>query len=96
MPIPVGDSLEAISEALMARLDTEASQKCDVDGRSVVELFAAELPVMVPMPKWRFVPAEVLSVEASRSALVKVKGGHYSVWRSRCRPASTRRRCSVC
>lgn len=80
VPIPAGDSLEAISKALMARLDAEAAQKCDVDGRSVVELFAAELPAMVPMPKWRFVPAEVLSVEATRSALVKVKGGHYSVW----------------
>lgn len=80
VPIPAGDSLDAISKALMARLDAEAAQKRDVDGRSVVELFAAELPAMVPMPKWRFVPAEVLSVEATRSALVKVKGGHYSVW----------------
>jgi hypothetical protein len=80
VPIPAGDSLEAISNALMARLDAEAAQKRDIDGRSIVELFAAELSAMVPMPKWRFVPAEVLSVEATRSALVKVKGGHYSVW----------------
>lgn len=80
VPIPAGDSLEAISEMLMARLDAEAAQKRDVDGRTVMELFAAELPAMVSMPKWRFVPAEVLSVEATRSALVKVKAGHYSVW----------------
>lgn len=80
VPIPAGDSLDAISRALMARLDAEAAQKRDVDGRTVLELFAAEQPAMVPMPKWRFVPAEVLSVEASRSALVKVKGGRYSVW----------------
>lgn len=80
VPIPAGDSLEDISRALMARLDAEAAQKKDVDSRTVAELFAAELPAMVPLPKWRFVPAEVLSVEATRSALVKVKGGHYSVW----------------
>lgn len=80
VPIPAGDSLEAISRALMARLDAEAAQKRDVEGRTVAELFAAELPAMVPMPKWRFVPAEALSTEATRSALVKVKGGHYSVW----------------
>lgn len=64
----------------MARLDAEAAQKRNVDGLTVAELFAAELAAMVPLPKWRFVSAEVLSVEATRSALVKVKGGHYSVW----------------
>lgn len=68
VPIPAGDSLEAISNALMARLDVEAAKKKDVDGRTVAELFAAELPAMV------------LSGEATRSALVKVKGGHSSVW----------------
>lgn len=80
VPIPSGDSLEAISRTLMARLDAEAAQKRDIDGRTVVELFAAELPAMIPLPKWSFVQAEVLSAEATRSALVKVKGGHYSVW----------------
>lgn len=75
MPIPAGDSLEAISRALMSRLDAEAAQKRNVDGHTVTELFAAELPAMVALPKWRFVPAEVLSTEATRSALVKVQGG---------------------
>jgi transposase len=80
VPIPAGESLEAISRMLMTRLDEEAAQKKDVEGRTVLDLFATEEAAMVPMPKWRFVPAEVLSVEATRSALVKVKGGHYSVW----------------
>jgi transposase len=59
VPIPSGDSLEAISTSLTSRLDAEAAQKRDVEGRTVLELFAAELPAMIPLPKWRFVQAEV-------------------------------------
>ncbi len=80
VPIPSGDSLEAISRALQARLDAEAQQKRDVEGRTVAERFAEEVPRMLPLPAAAFHPAEARSVTASRRALVTVYGGAYSVW----------------
>lgn len=80
VPIPAGDSLESISRTLLARLDAEAEQKRDVEGRSIMELFTLERAAMMPMPKWPFRAAEVRSVEASRRALVTASGGVYSVW----------------
>lgn len=80
VPIPSGDSLEDISGALLARLDAEAVERRDSEGQTVMARFESEKPAMLPLPKWPFRAAETRSVEASRSALVKIHGANYSVW----------------
>jgi len=80
VPIPSGNSLEEISRALLARLDAEASQKRDASGRTILERFADESALMLPLTVSRFEPARTKMVTATRRALVQLEGGHYSVW----------------
>jgi transposase len=80
VPIPKGDSLDAISRMLLARLDAEASEKCDPAGRTVLERFADERAVMLPLPEKPFEPAAVRHLTVTRRSLLQVEGGLYSVW----------------
>ena len=80
VPIPKGNSLEEISRMLLARLDAEAAQKQDNTGRNILERFAEEKALMLPLPEKPFEPAEVRHLTPTRRALVQVDGGLYSVW----------------
>lgn len=80
VPIPKGGSLEEISRMLLARLDAEAAHKRDGTGRNILERFAEEKTLMLPLPEKPFEPAEVRHLTPTRRALVQVDGGLYSVW----------------
>ena len=80
VPIPKGGSLDEISRMLLARLDAEAAEKRDATGRTILERFAEEKTVMLPLPEKPFEPAAVKHPTVTRRALVQVDGGIYSVW----------------
>lgn len=80
VPIPEGKTLEEISRGLLARLDAEASQKRDREGRTVLERFDIELDAMLPLPAKPFQSADVRSVTVTRRSLVTAVGATYSVW----------------
>jgi transposase len=80
VPIPAGNTLEEISRTLLTRLDAEAAEKRDASGRTVLERFAEEKVLMLPLPESRFEPAKTKPVTVTRRALVPLEGAHYSVW----------------
>ena len=80
VPIPTGDSLEAISRSLLARLEGEAQTTKDANGRTVAERFAEEQGLLLPLPEVAFVAEQTRYPTVSRRALVQLAGGTYSVW----------------
>ena len=81
VPIPAGDNLESISRALLSRLDAQAADRRDVEGRSVLDRFADEQQRMLPLPGVPYQAAEVRpQVSVTGSALVNLGGAKYSVW----------------
>jgi transposase len=92
VPIPAGDSLESISGALLARLDAQAADRRDIDGRSVLDRFADEQQRMLPLPGVPYQAAETrLHVSVTGSAQVNLGGAKYSVWSTWSRLAVTAR-----
>jgi transposase len=92
VPIPSGDSLEAISRALLARLDAQAADQRNVEGRSVLDRFADEKERMLPLPGVPYEAAEVRPhVSVGGNALVNLAGAKYSVWSTWSRLAVTAR-----
>ncbi len=71
-PIPRGDSLAALSAWLQREVDRLAAPQ-------VWERFAAERPLLRPVPGAAFEARRVRTVSVSRSALVRVDGAWYSV-----------------
>jgi hypothetical protein len=69
-PIPRGDSLRALSEELLAALDTEAGWR---------ERFAEEQGLLRPLPELPFEARRVVAVFVRRSATVQLAGAWYSV-----------------
>jgi transposase len=81
VPIPAGESLDAISRALLTRLDAQAADARDRDGRTVLDRFADEQERMLPRPEVPFQAAETRpQVTVTRRALVQLDGATYSVW----------------
>jgi transposase len=79
VPIPVGESLAAISADLVAQLDRRAAEHRDAEGRTIAERFEVERGRMLPSPLHAFRPHAVVLAGASRRSLVKVEGAVYSV-----------------
>jgi hypothetical protein len=79
VPIPSGESLRAVSEGLLARLDTRQSGCRNGEAKTIGDLFAAERSRMLPLPGPPFVVQRTHHVLVSRRSLVKVEGAHYSV-----------------
>jgi len=71
VPIPRGETLEAINTALLARLDTKAA------GRA--ECWAAEQAALLPLRAPAFEARKVVPCSVSSSAKVRVDGAVYSV-----------------
>ncbi|MDA1129267.1 MAG: IS21 family transposase, partial [Chloroflexi bacterium] len=78
-PIPRGESLRALSEALLSRLEEESRRKVDAEGRSVLDRFGDELERMRPLPPTSFQVAKVVPVSVRSTSVVKVEGAWYSV-----------------
>jgi hypothetical protein len=77
-PIPVGKTLTAISEALVAEIDG-AAQKQDHEGKSILERFREERGCMLALPAQPFEARQMVMVSVSKQALVKIEGATYSV-----------------
>lgn len=79
VPIPAGGSLREISQGLLVALDAEAAAKRDVDGKSVLNRFAEERPLMRALPATDFEARRVVLVSIRSNAVVQIEGAWYSV-----------------
>jgi transposase len=78
-PIPRGESLRELSAALLAALDRQAADKRDRDGRTVLDRFAEDKAMMLPLPQSSFDARQLVVCTVSRQARVKLAGAYYSV-----------------
>lgn len=77
-PIPRGESLQQLSQALMEALDAEARDKMRHGGQTVLTLFEQERASMLPLAE-PFDPRKTELCTVSRLAKVQVGGASYSV-----------------
>ena len=78
-PIPKGDSLESISQALLKRLDQDSTRVHDREGKTVQDKMMVEQPQLRALPKYPFEPRKVIPLNVNRQATVQVAGATYSV-----------------
>lgn len=78
-PVPEADTLEAISERLLARIDAQQDRPRRRGGRTVRELWAEEEPHMLSLPMFEHDPGVLFEVGVDRQAKVRVKTSWYSV-----------------
>jgi transposase len=79
VPIPSGESLRAISEKLLTRLEQVSRQRRDQQGRSIAERFEQERGVMLPLAAVAYEPRKVVLCSVSSRALATIDGAVYSV-----------------
>jgi hypothetical protein len=79
VPIPQGDSLRAISEAVLADLQRTAATKLNNEGRSVLALFDEERRYLRPLPAVAFDARRIVLVSVTSRATVQIEGALYSV-----------------
>lgn len=78
VPIPSGESLDAISAQLVERLDRRAAEKRDRDGRSILDRFNDERAQMLPLPTTPFRSSSMKPVCISRRSIASIEGAQYS------------------
>lgn len=80
VPIPAGETLEVISQALLAGLDAAARTRRNVAGRTVMERFEEEeQAAMLPLPATPLEPRLPASVRVGPQATVRLGAATYSV-----------------
>jgi transposase len=77
-PIPSAPTLDAINQALLARMDARLATGRDGAGDTIGTRFAAEVPAFRPMPD-PFVAEATTFVTVTPRALVRLEGAVYSV-----------------
>jgi hypothetical protein len=77
-PIPTAPTLDAINQALLARMDARLATGRDGAGETIGTRFAVEGPAFRPLPV-AFVAEATTFVTVSPRALVRVEGAVYSV-----------------
>jgi len=77
-PVPRGQTLHEISEALLEAIDQQAVHRASRD-EAVRERFREETEHLRPLPERPFDPRRVEVVSISRKALVRIEGATYSV-----------------
>jgi transposase len=79
VPIPRGETLDAISAALLARLDERMQKRPkDSEASSIGERFAIEREKMLGLPVHRFQCARTLTTTVDSRSLVQIDGALYS------------------
>jgi hypothetical protein len=78
-PIPRGESLNEISQALMSNLEQAFSVRRTSEGKSASELWAQERERLLALPAMPFEVSRMVPVEVSSQSLVRVEGAWYSV-----------------
>ena len=79
VPIPRGERLEEINDALGQRLTEQAATQRDPQGRTAAERFAEEQPALLPLRAPAFEPRKLVPCSVSTSAKVRLAGAVYSV-----------------
>ena len=79
VPIPQGDSLQEISEALAREIEKVTASKKDAAGRSVVEKIEEERRHLRALPIRPFDPSRLVPVSISSKSTVCIEGARYSV-----------------
>jgi transposase len=77
-PVPRGESLAAVSQALLRDLEQAFGTRRNHDGQRASELWVEEQARLSPLPATPFVVSRMTPVEVSSQALVKVEGASYS------------------
>jgi transposase len=77
-PIPTAPTLDALNQALLARMDARLATGRDAAGETIGTRFAVEGPAFRPLPV-AFVAEATTFVTVSPRALVRVEGAVYSV-----------------
>jgi transposase len=77
-PVPRGESLVAIAQALLTGLEQAFVQQRNLAGRRLIELWAEERPQLLALPAAPFEVSEPVSIEISSQALVRIEGAWYS------------------
>lgn len=78
-PIPCGESLSAISEAVQEKVDQSFAAKVDASGVPSSERFAEEARHCLALPSVALPARRVVLVSVSRRSLVRIEGVQYSV-----------------
>jgi transposase len=84
-PVPRGESLGAISAAVLAEVQRVWAARQRPDGRSSGALWGEEASRLATVPEAPFEPRRMTLVSVSRQAMVHVEGARYSVpshWKS--------------
>lgn len=79
VPIPEGETLEAINTALLAALDEQVAVRRNVVGQTVLERFAEEAALFVTLPEEPFEARVPVRAGVDRQSLVRLGGGTYSL-----------------
>jgi len=80
VPIPRGESLEAISIELLRKVDEQAVRvRSREDGRTASERFAEEQSRLMPLPAHPFEARRAVAVALSRTSRARIEGAWYSV-----------------
>ena len=78
-PVPRGDSLAEMSEALLREVDAAWRQRIRDDGRRCVDLWQEEFGKLPALPPWPFEARQVVLVPVSSKSTVRIEGVTYSV-----------------
>jgi hypothetical protein len=78
-PIPQGESLAAIAQAVQGEIDRAFAGRVDAEGVPAPERLAQEAPRSLPLPAVAFEARRVELVPVSRQSLVRVGAVQYSV-----------------
>jgi transposase len=77
-PVPRGNNLIAIAQNLITELEQAFTERFNLAGRRLSDLWNQERPQLMALPSTPFEVSEPVTVEISSRALVRVEGAWYS------------------
>jgi len=78
-PVPRGDSLAQMSEAVLREVEATWQERVLDDGRRCADLWQEESGKLPALPPWPFEPRQVVLVPVSSKSTVQIEGVTYSV-----------------
>jgi transposase len=78
-PVPRGDSLARISEAVLQEVEAAWLERVQDDGRRCADLWQEESGRLLTLPPWPFEARQVVLVPISSKSTVQIEGVTYSV-----------------
>lgn len=78
-PVPRGDSLAQMSEAVLREVEATWQERVLDDGRRCADLWQEESGKLPALPPWPFDPRQVVLVPVSSKSTVQIEGVTYSV-----------------